>query len=184
MEVYGLLVCAANGMPLLTLVTDDGRDGRPMPRPDRQLGLDWGEDGNKLIGGFISAMNLFCEEIIKAPNETMRVSVDWLYLTTVSHDIEQSEDRVPAGSYWLDRLTFVLVHGQAPPKAAEYLLHVLVEKFFALYDRAWIAKSLAEGRIPFPNPEDAAAFRRVFHDTLSRFKITRDVTQLEMEFDL
>ncbi|MHA1732948.1 MAG: hypothetical protein ACTSU5_13460 [Promethearchaeota archaeon] len=183
MQVYGLFVCAANGMPLLTYVNDDEDLLDPTGSPNPVV---WGEESHKLIGGFVSAMNLFCEEMVRKKNDSMRVAIDGLSLTTLARDIQQ-DSRSPStenGKNWLDRLIFVLIHSGTSSRASEYLLRILVEKFFQVYERSWLSRLVAEGRVVFPEEADSKHFHDIYLDVVKKFRVKSEVTKLEVEFEL
>ena len=167
MEVYGFLVTASNGIPIFSRLAEKA----PF------LG---GIRGKELITGFLSAMNLFLEELTRRKRKPlcMNVQVQDFALTMRSCDIK-SEYRPKS-----QKILFILLHSAEDFDASKALLTILQNKFLLTYNSALLLDLVENGEVISSEEVIEPSFCYLYDKIIRNFSVRGCEKRTDLEFML
>ncbi len=167
MQVYGFLVTASNGIPIFTRIAEKA----PF------LG---GIRGKELITGFLSAMNLFLEELTQRRQNPLclNVQVQSFAFTMFSSDIK-SEYRPKT-----QKLLFILLHSAEDFEASKALLTMLQNKFLLMYNSTLLLDLIENGEVLSSEEVIESSFCALYDKIVRNFSVTNSEKRTDIEFML
>ncbi len=167
MQVYGFLVTASNGIPVFSRIAEK----TPF------LG---GIRGKELITGFLSAMNLFLEELTNRRRNPLclNVQVQDFAFTMRSCDIK-SEYRPKS-----QKILFILLHSPEDFDASKALLTILQNKFLLTYNSTLLLDLVENGEVISSEEVIEPTFCALYDKIIKSFSVKDSVKRTDIEFML
>ncbi len=167
MQVYGFLVTASNGIPVFSRIAEK----TPF------LG---GIRGKELITGFLSAMNLFLEELTQRRKKPMNLNVqvqDFAF-TMRSCDIKSEYRPRP------QKILFILLHSAEDFDASKGLLAILMGRFLSTYNSTLLLDLIENGEVISSEEVIEPSFCALYDEIVRNFHVKSTKLRTDLEFML
>ncbi len=167
MQVYGFLVTASNGIPIFSRIAEK----TPF------LG---GIRGKELITGFLSAMNLFLEELTQRRKNplNLNVQVQDFAFTMRSHEVRSEYRPKP------QKILFILLHSPEDFDAPKSLLAILQGKFLMTYNSTLLLDLIENGEVISSEEVIEPSFCSLYDEIVSNFHVKTTKVKIDLEFRL
>ncbi len=167
MQVYGFLVTASNGIPIFSRIAEK----TPF------LG---GIRGKELITGFLSAMNLFLEELTQRRGNPLCLNVQVQSFAFTMRSWEVKSEYRPKSQ----KILFILLHSAEDFDASKGLLAILQQKFLMTYNSTLLLDLIENGEVISSEEVIEPSFCALYDEIVKNFNVKNSEHKTDIEFML